>query len=295
MTDEKNKKKPEYYPGALTIAGSDSGGGAGIQADLRTFNALGVFGCAAVTAVTAQNPARVTRIDPIPAEGVAAQIDAVMERIAVRCAKTGMLFTAENVRAVAAAVKRHKLKLICDPVMVSTSGHKLMEDEALDAMQEELLPLAAWITPNLPEGEFLLGRKLRSAGDYAEAARELARKFHTCVLLKGGHDGKSKAAVDYVCCKSELYTLSAPRLKLPPYAAHGTGCTLSAAMAALTALDFPWRDMLKEAKAFVFGSLREHVEIGAGLAAMYPPVEDSLDQIGFARVADKAPGAGTHR
>ena len=295
MTEEKNKKKPEYYPGALTIAGSDSGGGAGIQADLRTFNALGVFGCAAVTAVTAQNPACVTRIDPIPAGGVTAQIDAVMERIAVRCAKTGMLFTVENVRAVAAAVKRHKLKLICDPVMVSTSGHKLMEDAALDAMREELLPLAAWITPNLPEGEFLLGRKLRSSGDYAEAARELAELFHTCVLLKGGHDEKGKTAVDYVCCKGELYTLSAPRLKLPPYAAHGTGCTLSAAMAALTALDFSWRDMLKEAKAFVFGSLREHVEIGAGLAAMYPPVEDSLDQIVFARIAGKAPGARTHR
>ena len=289
MSEKKNGKKVEYYPGALTIAGSDSGGGAGIQADLRTFNALGVFGCAAVTAVTAQNPACVTRIDPIPAAGVAAQIDAVMERIAVRCAKTGMLFTAENVRAVAAAVKRHKLKLICDPVMVSTSGHKLMEEEALNAMKEELLPLAAWITPNLPEGEFLLGKKFRSSADYAEAARELAELFHTNVLLKGGHDDRGKSAVDYVCCKGELYTLSAPRLKLPPYAAHGTGCTLSAAMAALTALNFPWRDMLKEAKAFVFGSLREHVEIGAGVSAMYPPVEDSLDQIVFAGVPGKAP------
>ena len=152
MTEKKNGKKAAYYPGALTIAGSDSGGGAGIEADLRTFNALGVFGCAAITAVTAQNPLRVTRIDAVPGPGVAAQIDAVLEKIAVRCAKTGMLFTAENVRAVAEVVKRRKLELICDPVMVSTSGHKLMEDEALSAMAEELLPLASWITPNLPEG-----------------------------------------------------------------------------------------------------------------------------------------------
>lgn len=283
MSENKKNTAAEYYPSALTIAGSDSGGGAGIEADLRTFNALGVFGCAAITAVTAQNPETVSRIDMIPAAGVTAQIDAVLSKIAVRCAKSGMLGSAENVAAVADAVKKYRLKLICDPVMVSTSGKKLLADDAVEVMQKELFPQALWITPNIPECEFLLGKKFSSSGELAQGARELAEKFHTNVLLKGGHDEKSKRALDHVCYKGELFTLSSPKITIPPFASHGTGCTLSAAMAAMTALNFSWSDMLQDAKAFLFGSLREHVEIGKGISAMYPPVEDSLELISMER------------
>lgn len=279
MAENKKKTTVEYYPSALTIAGSDSGGGAGIQADLRTFNALGVYGCAAITAVTAQNPEEILRIDTIPAAGVSSQIDAVMKKIAVRCAKSGMLGSAENAAAVADAVKRHKLRLICDPVMISTSGHKLIEEKAIDVMKKELFPSSAWITPNIPEGEFLLGKKLDSPAAYADGVKALAEKFSTAVFLKGGHDEKGKRSVDYICYRGKVYTLSTPRVKLPPFSGHGSGCTLAAAMAALSALNFSWSDMLQDAKAFVFGSLRENVEIGDGVFGMYPPVEDALELV----------------
>ncbi len=285
MADKKKNSTVEYYPSALTIAGSDSGGGAGIEADLRTFNALGVYGCAAITAVTAQNPEKISRVDLLPGASVTAQIDAVMEKIAVRCAKSGMLGSAENVSAVAEAVKKYKLKLFCDPVMISTSGRKLIDDDAIKVLASELLPQAFWITPNIPECEFLLEKKLNTPSDMTQGAKALADKFRTNVLLKGGHDEKSKRAVDYVCYKGELFTVSSPKIKLPPFASHGTGCTLSAAMAAMTALGFSWSDMIQDAKAFVFGSLRENVETGDGIFAMYPPVEDSLELIGMERLS----------
>lgn len=173
MADNKNNAPVEYYPSALTIAGSDSGGGAGIEADLRTFNALGVYGCAAITAVTAQNPECVSRVDLLPGAAVTAQIDAVVSRIAVRVVKTGMLGSAENAAAVVDAVKKHKLKLICDPVMISTSGKKLLDDAGAELMQKELLPLAEWITPNFPECEFLLGKKID--GSAADCVKALGR------------------------------------------------------------------------------------------------------------------------
>lgn len=283
MSDSKKNSAVEYYPSALTIAGSDSGGGAGIEADLRTFNALGVYGCAAITAVTAQNPETVSRVDLLPGAAVTAQIDAALAKIAVRCAKTGMLGSAENVAAVVDAVKKHKLKLICDPVMISTSGKKLLSDEGIEVMQKELLSRALWITPNIPECDFLLGGKIKAAADMGSAAKALADKFGTNVFLKGGHDEKSKRAVDHICYKGELFTLSTPKVKLPPFASHGTGCTLSAAMTALTALNFSWSDMLQDAKAFVFGSLRENVEIGEGVFGMYPPVEDALELVEMVR------------
>ena len=281
---EKNIPK-EYYPSALTIAGSDSSGGAGIEADLRTFNAFGVYGCAAVTAVTAQNPEAVTRVDVLPGASVAAQIDAVMAKIAVRSAKTGMLGSVENVEAVIEAVKKYKLKLVCDPVMFSTSGCQLQGDDATEKIIEELLPRALWVTPNIPEAAFILGKEISNPREYAEAASALADKLQTNVLLKGGHDDKGNSSVDYVCYKGKIYTLSSPKLQLPPYASHGTGCTMSAAMAALTALTFTWDETVQDAKAFVFGSLRENVEIGEKIFGMYPPTEDTLEFIEMAEYA----------
>lgn len=266
------------YPSALTIAGSDSGGGAGIQADLRTFNAFGVYGCTAITALTSQNPKRVARIDAVPAEGVASQIDTVLEAISVRFAKTGMLFSAEIVTAVAACVKAHRLPLVVDPVMVSTSGSILLEEDAIEALKRELFPLATWITPNIPEAELLLGRKLENEKQYAAAALECYEKWGVSVLLKSGHSKGGKFATDFICREGEQYRLSSQRLP-DQGQAHGTGCTLSAAMAAAFALEMPWKNALCEAKAFVLGSLAEFVEIGPGVPAMYPPVEDRVDQV----------------
>jgi hydroxymethylpyrimidine/phosphomethylpyrimidine kinase len=271
------KLKSNFYPTALTIAGSDSGGGAGIAADLRTFNAFGVFGTCAITALTSQNPAAVRRIDPAPADAVTTQIDAVMEKIAVRFCKTGMLFSAEIVRAAAAAIRKHQLKLVCDPVMISTSGTKLLEDDAVEAIKSELLPLASWITPNIPEAEYLTGGRITNTGEMMAAAEKLYEKYSCSVLLKGGHLGGGKA-VDAVVKGGKKYFLSAPLLNVAPLASHGTGCTLSAALTAMLALDFPWKQAVCESKAFVYGSLDQCVEIGGGGVAMYPPAE-SFSQI----------------
>ncbi len=280
----KKNSKNQFYPVAMTIAGSDSGGGAGVAADLRTFNALGVFGCCAITAVTAQNPAAVRRIDPVSPEGVAAQIDAVMENIAVRYCKTGMLFSAGNVRAVAAAVKKYSLKLICDPVMVSTSGSRLLENDAVAAVKEELLPLALWMTPNIPEAELISGRKIDDISAMKEVASELAQKYECAVWLKGGHAAGNNCCCDIIVRENRVYTLTTPKLEVPSSATHGTGCTLSAAFAAALSLELPWKRAVCESRAFVYGSLAQNVEIGKKICAMYPPVEDSIQLVKLAEV-----------
>ena len=281
------KQKPGFYPVALTIAGSDSGGGAGIQADLRTFNALGVFGTTAVTAVTSQNPAEVRRIDAIPAEGVAAQINTVLDRLAVKCAKSGMLFSAPVVETVAAIVAERGVPLICDPVMVSTSGVPLLQKEAVEAVRRFLIPAARWITPNIPEAELLSGRSIGNRSECLAAARACFDRWGVSVLLKTGHAdfGRGEAA-DFVVRDGECFELVSPRLALSGHTAHGTGCTLSAAIAAGFALDFGWEECIREAKAFVLGSLREKVPVGEGIDAMYPPAEDSYDLVVLRRVKE---------
>lgn len=284
MTNRR-KNENECYPSALTIAGSDSGGGAGIQADLRTFNAFGVFGCSAITAITSQNPAAVRRIDPIPPEGVSAQIDAVLEKISIRGVKSGMLFSPEIVEAVAAAVRRHRLLLVCDPVMVSTSGAALLREEAVRKMSTELLPEARWITPNLPEAELLLGRKIGSEAEAFRAAHELYDRFGAAIVLKGGHAAGAEAG-DIVCREGKLYRLSSPRLVVPPHADHGTGCTFSAALAAAFALGTPWKQALCDAKEFVLGSLAENVRLGTDVYGMYPPRHDRKRTVRFEEVGE---------
>ena len=269
-------KTIEFYPTALTIAGSDSGGGAGIQADLRTFNALGVFGCTAITAVTAQNPHKVTGIEGLSPALVKAQIDAVCEDIPVKYAKSGMLFNQAVVEAAAEAAKRHNLFLIVDPVMVSTSNAVLLQPDAIECIKSKLLPQASWVTPNIPEMELLLHRKLVNERDYIEAAKEFCSIWQCAVLLKTGHDAKQQQAADIICKDGEIYRLTSPRIK-DCHCAHGTGCTLSAALTASFALEFPWKRAVCEAKAFVLGSLREHVQIGKTVEAMYPPEEDYFD------------------
>lgn len=270
------------YPCAMTIAGSDSGGGAGIQADLRTFNAFGVFGCAAITAVTAQNPTRVEAVAPIAPEIVQAQINTVFDKINVRTVKTGMLFSSDIIRTVCRAIKgKHKI-IVVDPVMVSTSGARLLQNEAVKTMREELLPIADWITPNIPEAELLLNRQLKDKDDFIAAARELAEIFSCSVILKTGHAAHEKnKAVDYVACDGELFELGSPTVKLPdPSAAHGTGCTMSAAIAAAFALEMDVREALSAAKGFVYGSLLEYVPLQNGVYAMYPP-QESYEKLTF--------------
>ncbi len=281
---KKTAENSSSYPVALTIAGSDSGGGAGIQADLRTFNAYGVFGCSAIAAITSQNPTEVTRIDALPAAAVTAQIAAVCDKLAVRYAKTGMLFNAEIISAVADQVVERKLPLVCDPVMVSTSGRELLEKAAIRTLCDRLLPVAKWITPNLPEAELLLGQKLPDPEQAAAGAEKLAKKFGVSVILKGGHRLGKESACDLVAHGGKLYTLTSPVVKTAPLTAHGTGCTLSAAITAGLALGIAWKAAICEAKSFVFGSLSEAVNIGAGIDAMYPPTEDTLKLIKLAEL-----------
>lgn len=263
----------------MTIAGSDSGGGAGIQADLRTFNAFGVYGCSAITAVTAQNPFEVRNVDILSAESVAKQLESILDVFPGRFAKTGMLADSKIVECVAEFVGKYNLQLIVDPVMVSTSGAKLLQDSAISVMLEKLFPLAVWITPNIPEAELICGRKLKTHTDLADAALSLFEKYKCNVILKGGHASDSDKASDIVCCQGNLYELSSPAVNVRSNTAHGTGCTLSAAMAANFALNKSWEHSLIEAKAFVYGSLYESRILTDNLSQMYPPTENYSNQI----------------
>lgn len=274
-----NLEDMEFYPAALTIAGSDSGGGAGIQADLRTFNAFGIYGCSAITAVTAQNPNEVRQVEALPAEIVRSQIDCVLDAIPVRIAKTGMLADCEIVETVADTIRERRLPTVVDPVMVSTSGARLLKQDAVTVLLEKLFPLAAWITPNIPEAELILGRKLDGRKALADAARTCYDRWGCGVILKSGHALNGKTATDLICCDGKVYTLSSPTVRIAEKTAHGTGCTLSSALAAGLAFGMNWDQAVSEAKSFVYGSLCEAVNLSGGLSQMYPPSEDSLNRI----------------
>jgi hydroxymethylpyrimidine/phosphomethylpyrimidine kinase len=225
---------PASHPCALTIAGSDSGGGAGIQADLKTFAALGVHGTTAITCITAQNPRRVTGIQAIRADMVRRQIEAVFDELPPRAVKTGMLYSAEIIRTVADFFARGKWPpLIVDPVMVATSGAVLLKPSAIRVLKERLLPLATLVTPNLPEAEMLTGRKLTTLEQLHEAAREIHARFGCAVLAKGGHLPNAPAAMDVFHDHGRSCLLIAPLTR--GVSTHGTGCTYSAAIAGLLA------------------------------------------------------------
>ncbi|TNF28688.1 MAG: bifunctional hydroxymethylpyrimidine kinase/phosphomethylpyrimidine kinase [Deltaproteobacteria bacterium] len=248
---------------ALTIAGSDSGGGAGLQADLRTFFAHGLLGCTAVTAVTVQNTVGVRSVTPMDAALVVAQIEAVLDDLPVRAAKTGMLATAANVRAVAALWERHDdVPLVIDPVLVSTSGARLVDDAALEAFKAELLPFAAVVTPNIPEAAALLG--VDTLGPVEETLEGLAALApRAAVVLKGGHAEDPDVAVDHVRFRGgDTLALSAPRVSTT--ATHGTGCTFAAAITARLALGRTVDDAISGAKRYLNGALRNATPIGAG-------------------------------
>ena len=256
----------EPYPVCLTIAGSDSGGGAGLQADLRAFRHFRVHGCTAITAVTAQNPLRVAAVQPVAADILRAQLDCVADAFALAAIKTGMLADAERVRVVADFLPRLAgVPLVVDPVMVATSGARLLAPDAIGLLRECLLPAATLVTPNLPEAELLLGRSL-APGDYPAAARALHERFGAAILLKGGHNPEHPAD-DFLCeADGTLWRLSAPAV-LHPLTTHGTGCTLSAAIAANLARRRPLLKAVRRAKGWLLALLSAGVP--AGRAAVY--------------------------
>ncbi len=245
----------KYHFRALTIAGSDSGGGAGIQADLKTFSALGCFGMSAITALTAQNTRVVTHIFPVPPEFIGQQIDAVMDDIGVDAVKIGMLHSPEVIETVAQKLKEWKCaNIVLDPVMVSKSGDKLLRDDAVQALKEYLIPLATLITPNLPETSVLLGRDVERSEEMAQAARDLAEFGCANVLVKGGHltDGS---------CGDLLYQKESNKMtelgghRIDTNNSHGTGCTLSSAIAANLAKGVALDVAVKNGKAYISGAL----------------------------------------
>jgi len=246
---------------ALTIAGSDSGAGAGIQADLKTFAALGVYGTSALTAITAQNTVGVTQVFELSPKLVAAQIDAVIGDIGAHAVKTGMLASAAIIEIVATKVEQHRLKnLVVDPVMVATSGDLLIKKSAVAALRSRLLPLAAVATPNLPEAEKLTGMELRTAQDIEEAARRIVKMGARSVVIKGGH--LSGPAVDLFFDGRRFAALSAPRIRTKN--THGTGCTFSAAIAAYLAKGESVERAVRLAKQFITRAIRAGFRIGAG-------------------------------
>jgi hydroxymethylpyrimidine/phosphomethylpyrimidine kinase len=246
---------------ALTVAGSDSGGGAGIQADLKTFRARGVFGTSAITCITAQNPTRVSGVHPIPASMVAEQMERVLEAFPVRAAKTGMLYDAPIIEAVAQTFLKHRFKnLVVDPVMVATSGAVLLKPEAIEALTSRLFPLAAVVTPNLAEAEVLSGCRIESVQDLRDAALSLAAKFDVPLLIKGGHLPGCERAVDVLATRTTLHEFSAPVVRgVQP---HGAGCTFSAAIAAELARGANLTGAIRAAKRFITGAIRHSVRLG---------------------------------
>ena len=254
-------------PVALTIAGSDSGGGAGIQADLKTFAALGVHGTTAITAITAQNTVDVTDILEVPARLIRAQIDAVMADLDVRAAKTGMLSSAEIINAVADAITAHHItQLVVDPVMVAKGGAKLLRDDAVAALRSRLLPLALVITPNVPEAEVLLGHPIGSLDERRSAARELRELGPRVVIVKGGH--AEGDATDVYFDGQEVVELNAPRVDTAN--THGSGCAFSAAIVAGLARDLDPLTATREAKEFITHAIEFGLKIGRGHGPVNP-------------------------
>jgi hydroxymethylpyrimidine/phosphomethylpyrimidine kinase len=254
-------------PVALTIAGSDSGGGAGIQADLKTFAALGVHGTSAITAVTAQNTRGVSAYVELPLDIIRAQIDEVVSDLHPTAAKTGMLASPEIIDVVATAVEELGIpNLVVDPVMVAKGGARLLRTDAVDALRTRLVPLAAVLTPNLPEAEVLLDRSITGRRARERAARDLVALGCRVAVVKGGHaDGD---ADDAVCDGAEVTWLRGTRVDTRN--THGSGCTFSAAIAAALARGLGTMDALHEAKEFIAGAIANALEIGSGHGPVNP-------------------------
>jgi hydroxymethylpyrimidine/phosphomethylpyrimidine kinase len=251
-------------PIALTIAGSDSGGGAGLQADLKTFASLGVHGVSVVTCVTAQNPKGVSAVQPCSELVLRRQLEAVFTELPPAAVKTGMLYSAEIIRIVARFLRRHPVPLlVVDPVLVSTSGSHLLEPSALKVLITELLPHAGLVTPNVPEAELLTGQGVWSVEDLRRAARTLHERFNCAALVKGGHLRSLREAVDIFYDGEQELLLSAPFVR--GLRTHGTGCTYSAAIAAHVARGLPLAEAVQQAKEYITQAIAQ-----SRLAARHP-------------------------
>lgn len=245
----------------FTIAGSDSSGGAGIQADLKTMMALQVYGMSAITALTAQNTMGVQGIFPVSADFLQQQLCAVCEDILPKAVKIGMIASAEQVQVICYILSQYALSnIVVDPVMVATSGATLTQQATVAAMREQLFPLATLITPNLVEAEVLLEKPLQTVSEMEQAAKCLSEKYHTAVLIKGGH--LTADAIDVLCDGKQIYQFKGERFQTKN--THGTGCTLSSAIAAKLAVGCTLPESVQQAKEYVANCIRVGLELGHG-------------------------------
>ena len=250
---------------ALTIAGSDSSGGAGIQADIKTMLTNGVYAMSAVTALTAQNTAGVTGIMEVTPEFLGKELDAVFTDIYPDAVKIGMVSSAELIHVIADRLKKyHADNIVIDPVMVATSGARLISEEAVDVLKEKLFPMASVLTPNIPEGELLTGRKIRSSEDMICAAEEIGSRYHCAVLCKGGH--QLNDANDLLWREGNYKWFQGKRINNPN--THGTGCTLSSAIASNLAKGFDLDTSVERAKKYISGALAAMLDLGKGSGPM---------------------------
>ncbi|SES90584.1 hydroxymethylpyrimidine/phosphomethylpyrimidine kinase [Oceanobacillus limi] len=248
---------------ALTIAGSDSGGGAGIQADLKTFQELDVFGMSALSAVTAQNTLGVNGVYPLSTEAVSKQIDAVTADIGIDAVKTGMLFSTEIIEVVARKVKQYEWgNVVVDPVMIAKGGSRLLQEDAVKAIKEQLLPVSFVITPNIPEAEVLTNKPIRTLEDRKEAAKQLYGLGVKNVVIKGGHDEGQTELIDLLYDGKEFHSFTSKRIETKH--THGTGCTFSAAITAELAKGKDILDAVRVAKAFIHAAIENSLGIGNG-------------------------------
>lgn len=249
----------------LTIAGSDSSGGAGIQADIKTMQANGVYAMSAITALTAQNTTGVSGIFEVTPEFLGQQLDAVFTDIYPDAVKIGMVASAELVKMIALKLKEYKAeRIVVDPVMVSTSGSRLISEEAIQILKTELFPLASVLTPNIPEAEVLFGASIHSAEDMERAAQAISEKYHCAVLLKGGHQLNDANDLLYAEGKSRWFY--GRRIDNPN--THGTGCTLSSAIASNLAKGYGLEEAVERAKEYISGALAAMLDLGAGRGPM---------------------------
>lgn len=254
-------------PVAMTIAGSDSGGGAGIQADLKTFAMLGVHGTSAITAITAQNTVGVSEILELPVALVREQIDMVVADIGVQAAKTGMLSSAAIIAAVAEAIARHGIgNLVVDPVMVAKGGARLLRDDAVAGLREQLMPLAAIVTPNLPEAAVLLGRRVESLDERRQAARDLVALGARAAVVKGGHAEADVTDVFF----DGAHMIEIEGERIATVNTHGSGCVFSAAITAALARGASPIEAVKNAKSFITEAIRSSLDLGRGHGPVNP-------------------------
>jgi hydroxymethylpyrimidine/phosphomethylpyrimidine kinase len=260
-------EQDKHYFRVLTIAGSDSGGGAGIQADLKTISANNCYGMSVITALTAQNTVGVTGIHPIPVSFVEKQLEAVLTDIGTDGIKIGMLFSAELITTVAESLKRFNCSnIVLDPVMIAQSGDPLIEDDAVTALKTLLIPIADLITPNLPEASALLNRDIRTRDDLEQAAIDLQKLGCTNVLIKGGHLEEEEDSDDLLYLGNEGKTITFPVKRIETNNNHGTGCTLSSAIASGLARGFTTEQAVREAKEYITGAITAGAayKIGSG-------------------------------